>query len=68
MCFVLPDSGQPGQQVEEATSARKDLEDSSKAIKSLEKQLKGVTQDKDDLHKVAFCEIGTRSYFHLDHI
>lgn len=51
-CFVSSDSGQAEEQLEEATSARKDLEDSSKVIKSLEKQLKGVTQEKDDLHKV----------------
>ncbi|XP_073712313.1 serine/threonine-protein kinase MRCK alpha isoform X1 [Misgurnus anguillicaudatus] len=47
----LADSGQLEQQLEEVTTARKDLKDSSKIIKSLEKQLKSITQEKDDLHK-----------------
>lgn len=37
---------------QEASTARRDLEDSSKVIRGLEKQLKGVTQEKNDLHKV----------------
>lgn len=40
------------QQAEEASVAWKDLEDSSKAIKTLERQLHGVTLEKDILHKV----------------
>uniref|UniRef100_A0AAR2JY42 Serine/threonine-protein kinase MRCK alpha n=1 Tax=Pygocentrus nattereri TaxID=42514 RepID=A0AAR2JY42_PYGNA len=47
----IADSGQLEQQLEKASIARRDLEDSSKAIKSLEKQLKGVMQEKDDMHK-----------------
>lgn len=32
--------------------ARRDLEDSSKHIKILEKQMKTITQERDELHKV----------------
>ncbi len=46
------DSGQLEQQLGEAITVRRDLEDSSKVIRSFEKQLKSVTQEKDDLHKV----------------
>lgn len=48
----MSDSGQMEQQLQEASTARRDLEDSSKVIRGLEKQLKGVTQEKNDLHKV----------------
>ncbi|XP_051951411.1 serine/threonine-protein kinase MRCK alpha-like [Xyrauchen texanus] len=47
----IADSGQREQQLEEATTAHRDLEDSSKFIKNLEKRLKSVTQEKDVLHK-----------------
>lgn len=46
------DSGQLEKQLEDVTLARRDLEDSSKHIKSLEKQMRTVTQERDDLHKV----------------
>uniref|UniRef100_A0A8C2PZD1 non-specific serine/threonine protein kinase n=1 Tax=Cyprinus carpio TaxID=7962 RepID=A0A8C2PZD1_CYPCA len=39
------------QQFEQASSARRDLEDSSKQIRSLEKQLKSMKQERDDLQK-----------------
>lgn len=32
--------------------ARRDLEDSSRHVKTLEKQMKAVTQERDELHKV----------------
>lgn len=32
--------------------ARKDLDDSSKLMKTMERQLQSVTQEKDNLHKV----------------
>lgn len=48
----MSDSGQLEQQLEAASTVRRDLEDSSKVIRSLEKQLKGVSQERDDLHKV----------------
>lgn len=48
----LSDTGQVEQQLEQATSARRDLEDSSKQIRSLEKQLKSMKQERDDLQKV----------------
>nr|XP_005160806.1 serine/threonine-protein kinase MRCK alpha isoform X4 [Danio rerio] len=47
----IADSGQMEQQLENASTARRDLEDSSKVVRNLEKQLKSVTQEKDDLHK-----------------
>lgn len=53
MLCVISDSGQLEQQLQEASTARRDLEDSSKVIRGLEKQLKSVTQEKDDLHKVS---------------
>uniref|UniRef100_A0A672S7M1 non-specific serine/threonine protein kinase n=1 Tax=Sinocyclocheilus grahami TaxID=75366 RepID=A0A672S7M1_SINGR len=39
------------QQLEQASSARRDLDDSSKQIRCLEKQLKSMKQERDDLQK-----------------
>ncbi|XP_056150045.1 serine/threonine-protein kinase MRCK alpha isoform X2 [Lampris incognitus] len=47
----IADSGQLEKQLEDVTSTRRDLEDSSKHIRSLEKQMRSLTQEKDDLHK-----------------
>ncbi|KAL1253890.1 hypothetical protein QQF64_016119, partial [Cirrhinus molitorella] len=47
----IADSGQMEQQLEEACTVRRDLEDSSKVIRGLEKQLKSTLQERDDLHK-----------------
>ncbi|XP_038164458.1 serine/threonine-protein kinase MRCK alpha isoform X3 [Cyprinodon tularosa] len=47
----IADSGQLEKQLEDVTSARRDLEDSSKHVKSLEKQMKSLTQERDDLQK-----------------
>uniref|UniRef100_A0A671QLL1 Serine/threonine-protein kinase MRCK alpha n=1 Tax=Sinocyclocheilus anshuiensis TaxID=1608454 RepID=A0A671QLL1_9TELE len=47
----IADSGQLEQQLEEASTVRRDLDDSSKIIRSFEKQLKSVMQERDDLHK-----------------
>uniref|UniRef100_A0A3Q4I0Z9 Serine/threonine-protein kinase MRCK alpha n=1 Tax=Neolamprologus brichardi TaxID=32507 RepID=A0A3Q4I0Z9_NEOBR len=47
----IADSGQLEKQLEDVTLARRDLEDSSKHIKTLEKQMKSVTQERDDLQK-----------------
>uniref|UniRef100_A0A673LU37 non-specific serine/threonine protein kinase n=1 Tax=Sinocyclocheilus rhinocerous TaxID=307959 RepID=A0A673LU37_9TELE len=44
-------AGQVEQQLEQASSARRDLDDSSKQIRSLEKQLKSMKQERDDLQK-----------------
>ncbi|XP_056125522.1 serine/threonine-protein kinase MRCK alpha isoform X2 [Rhinichthys klamathensis goyatoka] len=55
----IADSGQMEQQLQEASTARRDLEDSSKVIRGLEKQLKGVTQEKNDLHK-ELLELGEK--------
>ncbi|XP_076129094.1 serine/threonine-protein kinase MRCK alpha isoform X3 [Alosa pseudoharengus] len=47
----IAESGQLEQKLEEATSVRRDLEDSSKHIRNLDKQIKCVTQERDELHK-----------------
>ncbi|XP_015247375.1 PREDICTED: serine/threonine-protein kinase MRCK alpha isoform X6 [Cyprinodon variegatus] len=47
----IADSGQLEKQLEDVASARRDLEDSSKHVKSLEKQMKSLTQERDDLQK-----------------
>lgn len=49
---VCADSGQLEKQLEDVSSARRDLEDSSKHIRTLEKQMKTISQERDDLHKV----------------
>ena len=50
--ICLSDSGQLEKQLEDVSLARRDLEDSSKYIKTLEKQMKSMTQERDDMHKV----------------
>lgn len=52
--LCVTDSGQLEKQLEDVSLARRDLEDSSRHIKTLEKQMKSVTQERDELHKV--CE------------
>lgn len=52
---VCADSGQLEKQLEDVSSARRDLEDSSKHIRTLEKQMKTISQERDDLHKVEPC-------------
>ncbi|CAB1418523.1 unnamed protein product [Pleuronectes platessa] len=47
----IADSGQLEKQLEDVSSARRDLEDSSKYIKTLEKQMRSITQERDDMHK-----------------
>uniref|UniRef100_A0A672S8C1 non-specific serine/threonine protein kinase n=1 Tax=Sinocyclocheilus grahami TaxID=75366 RepID=A0A672S8C1_SINGR len=47
----IADTGQVEQQLEQASSARRDLDDSSKQIRCLEKQLKSMKQERDDLQK-----------------
>lgn len=48
----VTDSGQLEKQLEDVSLARRDLEDSSRHIKTLEKQMKSITQERDELHKV----------------
>ncbi|XP_045917137.1 serine/threonine-protein kinase MRCK alpha isoform X1 [Micropterus dolomieu] len=55
----IAESGQLEKQLEDVTSARRDLEDTSKHIKTLEKQMKSVAQERDDLHK-DFLEINEK--------
>lgn len=57
MCVCVSDSGQLEKQLEDVTLARRDLEDSSKHVKTLEKQMKSLTQDRDDMQKVCVCVI-----------
>ncbi|XP_039604147.1 serine/threonine-protein kinase MRCK alpha-like isoform X2 [Polypterus senegalus] len=47
----ITESGQLEQRLEEASSARRELEDSSRQIKMLEKQMKVVKQEKEGLQK-----------------
>uniref|UniRef100_A0A4W5RWL8 non-specific serine/threonine protein kinase n=1 Tax=Hucho hucho TaxID=62062 RepID=A0A4W5RWL8_9TELE len=49
--FTYTNSGQLEQKLEEATSARREMEGSSKHIRSLEKQMKSLNLERDDLHK-----------------
>lgn len=46
------DSGQLEKQLEDVSVARRDLEDSSRHVKTLEKQMKAIAQERDELHKV----------------
>ncbi|XP_062415727.1 serine/threonine-protein kinase MRCK alpha isoform X5 [Pungitius pungitius] len=47
----IADSGQLEKQLEDVSLARRDLEDSSKHVKTLERRVKSVAQEKDDMHK-----------------
>ncbi|XP_036066486.1 serine/threonine-protein kinase MRCK alpha isoform X1 [Oryzias melastigma] len=47
----IAESGQLEKKLEDVTSTRRDLEDSSKHVRTLEKQLKSLTQEKDELQK-----------------
>ncbi|XP_073683638.1 serine/threonine-protein kinase MRCK alpha-like [Garra rufa] len=47
----IADTGQVEQKLEQTSSARRDLEDSSKQVRSLEKQLKSMKQERDELQK-----------------
>lgn len=46
------DSGQVEQKSEQASASHKDLEDSTKHISSLEKQMKIIKQEREDMQKV----------------
>lgn len=52
VCVCVSDSGQLEQKLEEATSACREMEGSSKHLRSLEKQMKSLNLERDDLHKV----------------
>ncbi|XP_074805261.1 serine/threonine-protein kinase MRCK alpha isoform X1 [Natator depressus] len=47
----VTDSGQLEQQLEEASSARRELDDASRQIKAFEKQIRALKQDREDLNK-----------------
>ncbi|XP_061742112.1 serine/threonine-protein kinase MRCK alpha isoform X2 [Nerophis ophidion] len=47
----LADSGQLDKQSEDVTAAHRELEETSRHVKMLEKQLKTLTKERDDLHK-----------------
>lgn len=48
----VSDSGEMEKQLEDVSLARRDLEDSSRHIKTLERQMKSITQERDELHRV----------------
>lgn len=48
------DSGRLEQQLEEASSARQELEEAARQIKTFEKQIKALKQEKDELNKVMY--------------
>lgn len=55
-CPLFVDSGQLEQQLEEASTARRELDDASRQIKAFEKQVRTLKQEREDLNKVkAFC-------------
>ncbi|XP_066474779.1 serine/threonine-protein kinase MRCK alpha isoform X3 [Tiliqua scincoides] len=47
----VTDSGRLEQQLEEASSTRRELEDAARQIKTFEKQVKALKQERDDLNK-----------------
>ncbi|XP_075872971.1 serine/threonine-protein kinase MRCK alpha isoform X2 [Nelusetta ayraudi] len=47
----IADSGEIEKQLEDVSLARRDLEDSSRHIKTLERQMKSITQERDELHR-----------------
>ncbi|XP_053162995.1 serine/threonine-protein kinase MRCK alpha isoform X8 [Hemicordylus capensis] len=47
----VADSGRLEQQLEEASSARRELEDAARQIKNFEKQIKTLKQERDDVNK-----------------
>uniref|UniRef100_A0A8C3S6G1 Serine/threonine-protein kinase MRCK alpha n=1 Tax=Chelydra serpentina TaxID=8475 RepID=A0A8C3S6G1_CHESE len=49
--FVTFNSGQLEQQLEEASSARRELDDASRQIKAFEKQIRALKQEREDLNK-----------------
>lgn len=48
----VSDSGEMEKQLEDVSLARRDLEDSSRHVKTLERQMKSITQERDELHRV----------------
>lgn len=60
------DSGQLEQQLEEASSARRELDDASRQIKAFEKQIRGLKQEREDLNKVKSVILVTLLYFILN--
>lgn len=67
-CLLVSDSGQLEKQLEDVSLARRDLEDSSRHIKTLEKQMKSITQERDELHKVqlVFCGNGVLLFLYVN--
>ena len=51
-CFLSSDSDRLEQQLEEAVTLRQDYESSSSKLKALDKQVKALRQEKEDIHKV----------------
>lgn len=55
---VISDSDRLEHQLEEAVSLRQDYESSASKLRSMEKQVKSLRQEKDEVHKV--CGSGRR--------
>lgn len=55
--LVFLDSDHLEQQLEEASTARRELDDASRQIKAFEKQVRTLKQEREDLNKVkVFCQ------------
>lgn len=50
--LLFLDSGHLEQQLEEASTARRELDDASRQIKAFEKQVRTLKQEREDLNKV----------------
>lgn len=53
VCGPVADSDRLEHQLEEAVTLRQDYESSASKLRTLEKQVKSLRQEKDDVHKVA---------------
>lgn len=52
MCVCVADSDRLEHQLEEAVTLRQDYESSASKLRTLEKQVKSLRQEKDDVNKV----------------
>lgn len=55
----MADSDRLEHQLEEAVTLRQDYESSASKLRTLEKQVKSLRQEKDDVHKVAETPLET---------
>ncbi len=60
---LSPDSDRLENQLEEAVTLRQDFESSSSKLKALDKQVKALKQEKEEIHKVWVTgELGYQSF------